>query len=428
MSTEVDTIVALSSGSPPAAVAIVRTSGPQARAAAEQIAGRLPSARKASLRTLRNPDDDEPIDSALLLWFPGPNSATGEDVVEYQCHGGRAVVTALLSVLTAMPGVRVAEPGEFTRRALASGRIDLTEAEGLADLLAAETEGQRRAALALSEGALSRQILEWQSRIVDLHARAEAAIDYVGDEDETGDVTGLRDDIGALSAELSGWLARPRLRPLRDGVRVVFAGPPNAGKSSLLNALVGHERAIVTPVPGTTRDAIEVPIAIDGLPFVLVDTAGLRESADPVEALGVERTATQIARADILVWLGHDISPALHPLVITAESKADLMTHERRKAGGLVLSSVTREGLQALVDRLRDAAATLLPAASGVPLNERQAMLLKELSLLFTHVPNDLLLVAETLRSGRTILDRLTGRGGVEDVLDALFGRFCLGK
>ena len=269
-------------------------SGPKAHDAARLLT-RLPPPRRAALRTLRDPSDGRVIDEALVLRFDAPESATGEDVVEYQCHGGRAVVDALLAALGAIDGLREAEPGEFTRRAFANGRIDLTEAEGLADLLEAETEAQRRAALALASGGLKRQIELWQARLVELSARAEAAIDYVDEDEVAGGDERLWDDARALADELGEWLARPRIEPLRDGVRVVVAGPTNAGKSSLVNAIAESERAIVTEIPGTTRDTIEVPLAIGGVPFVLVDTAGLRDTDDRVERIGIDRARGEYA-------------------------------------------------------------------------------------------------------------------------------------
>ena len=421
-----DTIAALSSGRPPAAIAVIRTSGPVAKAAAEALAGALPAPRQAMLRTLRDPRTGVELDSALLLRFDAPHSTTGEDIVEYQCHGGRAVVAAVLDALTSL-GLRQAEPGEFTRRALANGRIDLTEAEGLADLLEAETESQRRAALALAGGALSRQVDIWQSRILDLSARTEAAIDYVGDEDETATDTGaLRADAFALAAELGTWLARPRTERLKDGIRVVVAGPPNAGKSSLVNALAGSNRAIVTDVAGTTRDSIEVPLAIDGIPLLIVDTAGLRDTNDPVEGIGVARAYFETERADILLWLGDRQGAPSHANLLIVHSKSDLGMLD--PAVVLNVSAVTGAGIPQLLGVLGTAARGLLPVDGEVALNRRQAEAVSEAEACLRAPPVDLLLFAETMRSVRSVFDRLTGRAGVEDAIDALFLRFCLGK
>jgi tRNA modification GTPase len=421
-----DTIVALSSGHPPAAIAVIRTSGPQAKIAAQTLAGALPAPRQASLRTLRDPRTGAELDSALLIRFDAPHSATGEDIVEYQCHGGRAVIAAILDALTSL-GLRQAEPGEFTRRALGHGRIDLTEAEGLADLLEAETESQRRAALALAGGALSRQIDAWQSCILNLSARAEAAIDYVGDEDETAtDTAILRQDALDLAAELDRWLARPRAERLKDGIRVVVAGPPNAGKSSLVNTLAGSDRAIVTAVPGTTRDAIEVPVAIDGIPLLLVDTAGLRDTIDPVEAIGVARAYSETERAEILLWLGDPQGAPAHANLLVVHSKSDL--GEINPTGALNVSAVTGAGIPQLLGRLGTEARTLLPVEGEVALNRRQADAISEAAALLRVSPKDLLMLAETFRAVRSVFDRLTGRAGVEDAIDALFTRFCLGK
>ena len=424
-----DTIFALSSGRPPAAVSVIRSSGPRAFAAAEALAGRLPPLRRAVLMTLRVPSTGEPIDEALVLRFDGPASATGEDVVEYQCHGGRAVVDALHSALSAIDGMREAEPGEFTRRAFANERIDLTEAEGLADLLEAETEAQRRAALALASGGLKRQIDLWQARLVELSARAEAAIDYV-DEDEVGGAdTRLSEDARALANELSEWLARPRIEPLRDGVRVVVAGPTNAGKSSLINAIAESDRAIVTDIPGTTRDTIEVPLAIGGVPFVLVDTAGLRDTDDQVERIGIDRARGAFASADILLWLGVSEDVPEHQRPITVQSKADLDGVEPL-TGAMAVSAVTRAGIDALVARIVELSRSLLPGEDALALNRRQATALAEVeaALRDASVTSDVVLAADHFRGARNALDRLTGRAGLEDMLDALFGRFCLGK
>ena len=421
-----ETIFALSSGRPPAAIAVIRISGPAAHAAASRIAGELPPARTAALRELRHPRTGELLDQALVLRFDAPASSTGEDSVEFQCHGGRAVVDGLLRALGEMEGLRIAEPGEFTRRAFENGRIDLTEAEGLADLVEAETESQRKAALALAEGGLRRQIERWQEQLLGLSAAAERAIDY--DEDDSEVDPSLLGGIQALSAELDQWLKRPRIEPLRDGVRVVVAGPPNAGKSSLINAIVGQERAIVTDTPGTTRDHIEVPLSLGGVPVLLTDTAGLRETDDPVEAIGVSRTKTLSETADILVWLGDPQAAPDHPRLILVHSKCDLPERKRRQPGPLAISSATGEGVAALLDRIASTAKALLPAKDAIALNRRQAALLGE-ALEALHGPgDDAVLAAENLRVARGCFDRLTGRAGVEDVLDALFGRFCLGK
>ena len=423
-----ETIFAVSSGRAPAAVAVIRSSGPQAFAACEAIAGRLPTARKPVLMTLRAPGGGELVDRALVLRFDGPHSATGENVVEYQCHGGRAVVDAVLGALASVLGMREAEPGEFTRRAFANGRIDLTEAEGLADLLEAETESQRRAALLMAEGGLRRQIEDWRRRLVELSARAEAAIDYVGDEDETAaDEAALAGEAADFAGELAEWLERPRTEPLKEGIRVVVAGPANAGKSSLVNALAQCDKAIVTDIAGTTRDAIEVPMAIDGVPLLLVDTAGLRASDDQVEAIGVSRAEGQIARADIVLWLGEPGEAPDHPRVIRVHAQAD--RRGDAPAGWLAVSALTGTGLTELTRRISDEARQLLPVEGQVALNRRQAAELEAAHEALTGSgDNDLVQTAEALRLARSAFDRLSGRAGVEDMLDALFGRFCLGK
>jgi tRNA modification GTPase len=423
-----DTIFALSSGRPPAAISVVRLSGPQAQQAARQIAGPLPPARTAAVRELRNPNSGELLDEALVLPFDGPASSTGEDVVEFQCHGGRAVVDALLAALAEIEGLRQARPGEFTRRAFENGRIDLTEAEGLADLIEAETESQRKAALALAEGGLRKQIASWQERLLALSALAERAIDY-DDEDETLDPALLR-SCRELADELSAWLRRPRIEPLKDGVRVVVAGPPNAGKSSLINAIAGEERVIVTDVPGTTRDHIEVPLSLGGVPIRLTDTAGLRETRDRVEAIGIERAGKLVEAADVLVWLGQGEGPPQHPRIIVVHAKADLPDRSAPPEGSIPVSSVTQEGLPSLLERVEILARSVLPAEDQLALNRRQAGLVGEAqqALASAASAQDLVLIAEDLRQSRVAFDRLTGRAGVEDVLDALFGRFCLGK
>ena len=422
-----DTIFALSSGRPPAAISVIRVSGPLAHHAGECLAGTLPEARIAALRELRHPASGELIDEALLLRFDGPASSTGENIVELQCHGGRAVVDALLMALELLEGLRLAEPGEFTRRAFENGRIDLTEAEGLADLIEAETETQRKAALALAEGGLRKQIDGWQSQVLALSARAERAIDYA-DEGGPDSDPALSSECAAIASELRQWLDRPRIEALKDGVRVVVAGPPNAGKSSLVNAIAGQERAIVTDIPGTTRDHIEVPLSLAGIPLLLTDTAGLRETDDRVEAIGVSRAASLLERSDILLWLGDSNEAPAHPRLIRVHAKADVRGPAPR--GSVAVSALTGEGLKTLLERVADQAKLLLPAEDAVALNRRQARHIGEAAdaLGLAAAGGDLVLIAEELRQARSAFDRMTGRAGVEDVLDALFSRFCLGK
>lgn len=421
-----DTIFAHSSGRPPAAIAIIRVSGADAHAAARALAGELPPPRHAVPRKLRGPTG-ELLDEALILRFDGPASATGEDLVELHCHGGRAVIDGVLMALRGINGLREAEAGEFTRRALVNGRLDLTEAEGLADLLEAETEQQRRAALAVAGGALRREIEEWRSQLVDLSAQAEAAIDYVGDDNETQvDEQRVHRDAARLVEDWRDWLGRPPAELIHQGVRVVLAGPPNAGKSSLLNALVGQDRAIVTEVAGTTRDIIEVPLALGGFPLTLVDTAGLRDTTDVVERLGVTLARSQVSAADVLIWLGEVADCPDMPVVVLLHAQSDC--RPPAPPGTMPVSARTGQGLPELRSRLIELARGISPASDALLLNRRQANALEMAVEALTPVPDDLVLMADCLRHARSALDQLTGRAGFEDVLDALFGRFCLGK
>jgi len=391
------------------------------------LAGSLPAARRAAVRTLRD-QEGRVLDDALVLRFDGPASATGEDVVELHCHGGRAVVDAVLGALSLIKGMRAAEPGEFTRRAFENGRIDLTEAEGLADLLEAETESQRKAALAMAEGGLRQQVESWQARLLQLSARAEAAIDYA-EEDETAVDASLIREMTELAADLASWLDRPRVEPLKDGVRVVVAGPPNAGKSSLINAIAGQEKAIVTDAPGTTRDQIEVPLSLRGIPILLTDTAGLRETEELVERIGIERARASVGRADVVLWLGDPADVPNHPRSVMLHPRADLPGRERAPSGALPISSMTGAGLSELLEEVVRLSRSLLPAEDAIALNRRQAALIDQARSALTEVRiDDIALVADSLRVARNVFDRLTGRAGMEDVLDALFGRFCLGK
>jgi tRNA modification GTPase len=421
-----DTIFALSSGRPPAAIAVIRISGPLAHSAGMELSGELPASREAAVRTIRHPRSRELLDEALILRFDGPASATGEDVIEIHCHGGRAVVEGVLAAIDCIKGLRSAGPGEFTRRAFENGRIDLTEAEGLADLLEAETEAQRRAALRLAEGGLRRQIEMWRERLVALSAEAELAIDYVEEGAKEGGST-IATDARGLAGELDEWLARPRAERLKDGLRVVAAGPPNAGKSSLINAIAGIERIIVSDLAGTTRDVIEVPLVISGRPFVLIDTAGLRSSMDEIETIGITLAEREVEQADILLWLGGRIGAPDHRRRILVHPKSDL---GGGPDGMIPVSAVTGAGLSDLVERIVAMSDNLLPAPDTIALNRRQAAALGEAAgaLADAAATDDPVLQAEGLRLARVAFDRLTGRAGVEDLLDALFARFCLGK
>lgn len=424
-----ETIFALSSGPPPAGIAVVRISGPQASAALLALGGRLPQPRRASARTLRDPEGGTLLDRALALWLPGPGTATGEDTAELHLHGGRAVVAAVERALARIPGLRRAEAGEFTRRAFANGRIDLAEAEGLADLLAAETELQRRSALAMASGELSRVVEDWRGRVLDLSAAVEAALDFA-DED---DVAGLPEDFAircrALAEDFESWLRRPRAEVLREGFRVVIAGPPNAGKSTIFNALVESEAAITTPIPGTTRDVLTRPVALDGIPFVFVDTAGLRTgSEDPVERIGIDRALAASRDADLVLWLGPETGRPQAAWQIAPQ--CDRMDRPRVDDPRHIVSAVSGEGLNALRADLIATARAALPAPGEAALGQRQHRLLGECrdAVRDASGAHDPLLVAEHLRLARVALDRLVGRSGTEDMLDGLFARFCIGK
>jgi len=415
-----DTIYALSSGAPPTAIAVVRISGPAAAATLTALAGTLPDPRRASYRRLRDAQGAL-LDHALLLWLPGPGTATGEDLAELHLHGGRAVVAAVIAALAGR-GLRLAEPGEFTRRALFNGRLDLSEVEGLADLLAAETESQRREALRRADGVLGRKLDGWMRRLVAIAAAIEAAIDYDG-EDEVAGQGGA--DIALLADEIRAALAIPPAERLRDGLRVAIVGPPNAGKSTLFNALVGDEAAIVSAVPGTTRDVIERPLGLGGIPIVLLDTAGIRAASDPIEAAGIARAVRQREVADIILDLSGEAIPAPHVIAISA--KADVVAARR---DALAISAATGSGLAELRDRIIRIAASLLPREGDVALDRRYrtALAFVEEALVAAAGSDDPLLAAEHVRIARTHLDGLIGGGDVEAMLDALFGRFCLGK
>jgi tRNA modification GTPase len=418
-----DTIFALSSGLPPAGIGVVRISGPNAGQALDALTGKRPAARLASYRKLRDPRDKALLDEGLVLWFPGPNTATGEDLAELHLHGGRAVVASILATLGTLDGLRSATAGEFTRRAFENGRIDLAEAEGIADLLCAETEAQRRSALALAGGALGRKVEDWQARLLSEAAMVEATLDFSdeGDVDTQSHSLAATD---ALSAEMALLLAEPPAERLHDGIRIVLAGPPNAGKSSIFNILVDRDAAIVSEIAGTTRDRIEAPVALDGLPMVFIDTAGLRASEDVIEVLGVARAEDAVANADIVLWLGDPNQMPADALLVAAKSDIE------SDRPGLPVSAVTGDGVPALRTAIVMRARALLPRPGALALNARHRAILQRVQteLAAATQATDLLISAEHLRSARGYLDHLTGRAGTEDLLDALFGRFCIGK
>ncbi len=420
--------MALSSGRAPSAIGVVRVSGPQARVAATGLAGPLPTPRRVSLRALRDPDGAL-LDRALVLVFPGPRSATGEDLIELHCHGGRAVVTAVIETLIATPGVRHAEPGEFTRRALLNGRIDLAQAQGLADLLEAETEAQRRAALTASEGRLSGVVRDWLARLAMLSAQVEATLDYAEDGDVAAEASILelvRSDAAELRREIERALAAPPVERLKDGVRVVIGGPPNSGKSTLLNLLAEREAAIVSPYKGTTRDLIEAPLVRNGVAYLFADTAGLNDAIDEIERIGVARAKASIAAADLLLWLGDDLPPRKDAIWVHA--RADLPGRGVRPAGPTVtLRQDEPLSVAAVWEEVDRRARALLPLPDDLPFKAGQRAAC-ETVVENLELGDDPLLSAERLRVATKTLSSLLGLDASGQVLDALFGRFCLGK
>ncbi|NNC73584.1 MAG: tRNA uridine-5-carboxymethylaminomethyl(34) synthesis GTPase MnmE [Sphingomonadaceae bacterium] len=424
---EGDTIFALSTAGLPSAIAIIRTSGPASEKAVLALAGTVPEPRRAVLSLLKDSDGD-PIDRAIIFWLPGPGTVTGEDMAEFHIHGSRAVAARMLEVLGQLPGLRAAEAGEFTRRAFFNGRMDLSEAEGLGDLLAAESEAQRRHALAMAEGGLAGEIARWREKLLAAEARLEAVLNFSdeGDVDE-GDEAFALDVARDVHNEIESALAAPPAERLRDGIRVALAGPPNAGKSTLFNALIAREAAIVSPIAGTTRDIIEAPVEIDGLPFVFSDTAGLRDSVDAIEDEGVRRARSVSENADIVLWLGEAGDAPAGDKVLRLAAKCDLL--EDAGVGRLAVSAVSGDGMASLRSEILAMARKLVPRDDQLALNARQRTALQTAAgRLSAAECGDWVLLSETLRASRAELDRLSGRGGVEDMLDALFGKFCIGK
>ncbi len=423
-----DTIFALSSGLPPAGIGIIRISGPAASSALLALAGRVPEARRASHASFRNAEGLL-LDRGLMLFFPGPKTATGEDLAEMHCHGGRAVISGVQAALAALPGLRAAAPGEFTRRAFANGIVDLAEAEGLGDLLSAETELQRRAAMAMVEGRLSHRCERWRETILSLSAQVEAVLDF-SDEDDVSELPpAFGDTRKKLGDELREWLEKPSAERLKEGVKVVLAGPPNAGKSTLFNLLTDSDAAIITPIAGTTRDVLERPVSIAGVPIVFMDTAGLHEaSQDEVERIGIARAEQALARADIVLWLGTEGEGPENAIEVA--SCSDLPGGPAKSASCHLVSGRTGDGVDTLRDEIATAAQKLLPKAGEVALNSRQRALIGNAyhALKNTEAATDLLLIAEEFRQMRLSMDRLLGQTSTEDMLDSLFGSFCIGK
>lgn len=436
-----ETIYSLSSGAGRAGVAVIRVSGPSAGAAVKALARRVPEPRRASLRRLDHPDTGTPIDEALVLWLPGPRSFTGEDSVEFHVHGGPAVVAATLDSLGGLEGLRPAEAGEFTRRAFMNGRLDLVAVEGLADLIAAETEMQRRLAQFHSGGGASAVFEGWRSDMIQVLARLEAAIDFV-DEEGVADAA-LQEALprlGLLRDEMRARLDdRHQGERIREGVRIVLAGPPNVGKSSLLNRLAQREAAIVSATPGTTRDVIEVHLDLAGVPVTVSDTAGLREgSADEIEGAGMERTRAAMTAADLVVWMtapdADELPPGLDSDALRVMNKVDIVTDgAAEEAAEISVSAKTGQNIDGLVERLSNwARQRFASAGSALITRERQRRAIEEC---WTHLQRataaqglPLELVAEEVRLAARALARLVGRIDVEDLLDVVFRDFCIGK
>lgn len=425
-----DTIVAQASAPGRAGVAVIRISGPSAKSALQAFAGRLPEVRRATLMPLHGPDGL--IDTALVLVFDEGASFTGEEVVELQTHGSIAVVRSLLGALTSLPGVRLAEAGEFTRRALENDRLDLAQVEGLADLIEAETEVQLRLAQSTFSGALGARVDAWRQRLIRAAALLEAMIDFADEEvpeDTTAEVLSLVDKlIEDFAAEAQGVAAAERIR---EGFEVAIVGAPNAGKSTLLNRLAGREAAITSEVAGTTRDVIEVRMDIAGLPVTLLDTAGLRETADAVEAIGVERAKARALSADLRIFLGPPAGLDAAPGDIVAHPKADLSD---APDGALGVSGATGQGIDALLSRVAIELSGRLPRqTTATHARHRAALDAASVALRAARIeveagPERAELAAEDLRTALRRIESLTGRIGVEDLLGEIFSSFCIGK
>jgi len=433
------TIFALSSGRPPSAIAIVRVSGPAAGPSLDLLAGKIPTPRSATRALLRD-DRAQPIDDAVVLWFPQPASATGEDVAEFHVHGGRAVLASLFAALSSIENVRAAEPGEFTRRAFENGKLDLTEAEGLDDLIHADTDRQRRQALRQLKGLLGDKASNWRAQIIEASALIEAGIDFSDEGDVPAElITPALSKVKALLAEIAEVLATPgRTERLRDGLVVAIAGPPNVGKSTLMNQIARREVAIVSPHAGTTRDIIEVQLDLDGYPVIVIDTAGIRETDDPVEQEGVRRARARAAEADLVLWLtdadgGTQAGQSAAPTWIV-RNKIDLDTAALTRSEAMFAISASRgDGLGELTAALVGYAQEFFGSVeAGLIGRQRQRDLLQQaassLQRSIEVIGTGEELAAEDLRSAAYALGRLLGQVDVEDILDVIFREFCIGK
>jgi tRNA modification GTPase len=432
---ETDTIFAPASGFGRAAVAVIRLSGSGTRRVLQEIAGGVPEARRMSLRRLIDPATGAVLDQALVVFFPAPHSFTGEDQAELQIHGGLAVRQAVLSALGGYPGCRAAEAGEFTRRAFLNGRMDLSEVEGLADLIDAETESQRRQALRQLEGGLGALAEAWRDSLIKAQALLEAALDFADEGDVPDTLEAQAREIAArIQVEIGAQLADAgRGERLREGYHVVLAGPPNAGKSTLLNALARRDVAIVSPIAGTTRDVIEVRCDLAGLPVIFADTAGIRDSVDAIEVEGVLRAQGRIDSADLVVWLDPSDEPSPPPIDLARRihvvTKSDLCKREASTCD-IALSVHTGEGMAALLDLIAARAAVELGGGDAIITRERHRIALdaayQAIGRGMEQLETELL--AEDIRLGARAIGRISGRIDVEDVLDQLFSAFCIGK
>ena len=432
-----DTIFAVATGVGRSAIAIIRVSGPASTDVARALAGRVPPPRQAVYARLRDPASGATLDHAIVLRFEASRSEVGEDGVEFHVHGGKAVTAAVLAVLARQPGLRAAEPGEFARRAFGNGKLDLAQLEGLADLIDAETEWQRRQAQRQLSGAMRDAVAPWRAALIEAAAQVETAIDFSEDVDLGAALPEMtRTTIDPVRAGLRRELdCGPGAERIRDGIQIVIAGPPNVGKSTLLNTLVRREAAIVSAVAGTTRDAIEVHLDLGGCPATLVDTAGLRETTEPVEQIGIRRAHERADAADLVLWLsdGDSLPPAFAAPIWRLQAKSDLLvtTKTNDTATLMPLSAWTGYNLDRLIERLTAFVHALAPSSvEGLLTRARhRAAFQTALAALDRAVEASAPeLIAEELRTARFALDRLIGKVDVEDILGDVFSRFCIGK